>query len=174
LSSQTYSERLIVLGKVVRAHGRKGAVRAILYAGKTATVGDFEHLWLTLKSGEECRLLLCSAKPGPKGIILEFKDVNYRDQAEKLVGAEISVPYSYLPKTEEDEYYWVDLIGLTVVKETGEKVGTVKTLFETGAHDVLVLETDQDELMIPMVQAAVKKVDLKQGRLVVGQEFIEI
>ena len=76
---------------------------------------------------------------------------------------------SSFPKTAEDEYYWVDLIGLDVVNRQDEALGCVKELLSTGAQTVLVLEYQQDgkalERMIPFVAAYVDDVDLKARRI---------
>ena len=70
-----------------------------------------------------------------------------------------------LPDTEDDEYYWGDLIGLDVVNQSGERLGRVDRLLETGANDVLVVVDDAAgaekpvERLIPFVSAVVKDVD---------------
>jgi len=55
-----------------------------------------------------------------------------------------------LPKTQTDEYYWTDLIGLEVVNLAGISLGHIENLFETGANDVLVVKGERERL-IPLV-----------------------
>jgi 16S rRNA processing protein RimM len=77
------------------------------------------------------------------------------------------VPRSSFPSTKEDEFYWVDLIGLTVLNREGLELGTVSELMSTGPQTVLVLSQPNPEdpakpleRMIPFVSAYVDKVDM--------------
>ena len=74
------------------------------------------------------------------------------------------MPRSSFPTAQTDEYYWVDLIGLSVVNRQQESLGMVKELLSTGPQTVLVLEYSQDgkalERMIPFVAAYIDDVDL--------------
>jgi 16S rRNA processing protein RimM len=81
------------------------------------------------------------------------------------------VPRSSFPTTSEDEYYWVDLIGLSVVNRDGVALGQVQELMSTGPQTVLVLTYEQGgkthERLIPFVSAFVDKVDLAEKRITV-------
>jgi 16S rRNA processing protein RimM len=90
-----------------------------------------------------------------------------RDTAESLKGARIFVPRSSFPSTQADEYYWVDLIGLSVLNLDNLTLGTVTELLSTGPQTVLVLHqpnpddpTKPIERMIPFVSAYVDRVDI--------------
>jgi 16S rRNA processing protein RimM len=90
-----------------------------------------------------------------------------RDTAESLKGARIFVPRSSFPSTQADEYYWVDLIGLSVLNRDNLTLGTVTELLSTGPQTVLVLHqpnpddpTKPIERMIPFVSAYVDRVDI--------------
>ena len=90
-----------------------------------------------------------------------------RDTAESLKGARIFVPRSSFPSTQADEYYWVDLIGLSVLNRDNLALGTVTELLSTGPQTVLVLHhpnpddpTKPIERMIPFVSAYVDRVDI--------------
>lgn len=97
-----------------------------------------------------------------------------RDVAESLKGARIFVPRSSFPSTREDEFYWVDLIGLAVLNREGLELGTVSELMSTGPQTVLVLtQANPDdpakplERMIPFVSAYVDKVDMASRSILV-------
>ena len=97
-----------------------------------------------------------------------------RDTAESLKGARIFVPRSSFPSTKEDEFYWVDLIGLSVRNREGQDLGTVSELMSTGPQTVLVLHQPNPddaskpiERMIPFVSAYVDKVDMADRLILV-------
>ena len=99
-------------------------------------------------------------------------DIVDRNAAEALRGARVFVPRSSFPTAGQDEYYWVDLIGLDVFNREGETMGQVKELLSTGPQTVLVLtytdtEAKEAERMIPFVAAFIDAVDLPGRRITV-------
>jgi 16S rRNA processing protein RimM len=81
-----------------------------------------------------------------------------------MKGFFVGAPREALPETEEDEYYWADLIGLEVVNAAGEQLGKVAGLIETGASDVLrVVADDGSERLLPFVAAVVVVVEKEAG-----------
>jgi 16S rRNA processing protein RimM len=81
----------------------------------------------------------------------------------------VFVPRSSFPTAADDEYYWVDLIGLAVVNREGVALGAVRELLASGPQTTLVLYALEEgkpvERMIPFVSVFVDKVDLP-GRLI--------
>jgi 16S rRNA processing protein RimM len=98
------------------------------------------------------------------GLIAKLAGIDDRDQAFALRGREIAVNREELPEAAENEYYWNDLIGLTVVNREGVELGQVTKLMETGSHDVLVVKGEKEHL-IPFADAYVTKVDLPGKRI---------
>lgn len=95
-------------------------------------------------------------------MLASFESISDRNQAEALIGASIYIERQQLPETQDDEYYWSDLIGCDVVTEVGESLGQVDDLLETGANDVLVVGTH----LIPFViDEIVTEVNLQQRRI---------
>ena len=100
-----------------------------------------------------------------KGLVAKFPGSNDRTTAEKYKGLLVAVPRSSLPQQPEDEYYWSDLIGLTVVNLAGKCLGVVDNLMDTGANQVLCVqaglsEKNREEILIPFIASAIKQVDL--------------
>lgn len=112
-------------------------------------------------------------RPHSDTIVAWAQGIDERDTAEALRGARIFVPRTDFPKAQEDEYYWVDLIGLDVVNREGVVLGQVRELMSTGPQTVLVLVDDQGqgtkpmERMIPFVSAFIDKVELPEKRITV-------
>ncbi len=115
------------------------------------------------------RLAIKEAKEHSDSVVATAHEIADRTAAEALKGSRVFVPRSSFPSTTEDEYYWVDLIGLPVVNREGVALGTVRDLMSTGPQTVLVLDYEADgkpqERLIPFVGAFIDKVDLP-GRLI--------
>ncbi len=104
-------------------------------------------------------------------VVAQAHDVVDRAGAEALRGARLFVSRSSFPTAGQDEFYWVDLLGLAVFNRDGEHLGDVVGLIDTGPHSVLrVLRPDAgtaeaDERLIPFVAAFVDSVSLQQRRI---------
>jgi 16S rRNA processing protein RimM len=121
-------------------------------------------------------LAVTEIKPHADTLVALCPGVADRTQAEALKGARIFVSRSQFPASADpDEFYWVDLLGLSVVNREGVALGTVRDLMATGPHSVLVLEYQADnqpddkpaERMIPFVSAYVDNVDKAAGLITV-------
>lgn len=117
------------------------------------------------------RLSIKEAREHSGSVVATAHDIDDRNTAEALRGARVFVPRSSFPTAAEDEYYWVDLIGLDVVNREGVALGTVRELLAGGPQTTLVLAYEHDgkthERMIPFVSAYVDAVDLKGRRITV-------
>ena len=98
------------------------------------------------------------------GLVVRLEGFADRDAVASIAGSSIAVPRSELPPAPEGEYYWCDLVGLTVVNQQGETLGRVEEIFATGANDVLVVRGERERL-IPFIETVVERVELENSRL---------
>ena len=132
-------------------------------------------------------LKVVHAKEHGDMVIASIQGLEDRDAAEALRGGRVFVSRASFPTATEGEYYWVDLIGLSVVNREGVVLGEVVGLMETGAHDVLRIRppaltpegaavapakgarknAGPEELLIPFVAAYVDGVDMAARRITV-------
>ena len=156
--------RLVPLGHVSGVHGIKGWVKIHSLTQPREAILEYQP-WLLGESHEAVRVRE-GQKHGNRVIAL-LENIEDRDQAEALVNQAIAVYRDQFPDLPGGEYYWTDLIGLTVRLEDGTELGTIRNLLETGAHDVLVIDGDRERL-VPFVPGEyVKRVDLDEGIVVV-------
>ncbi|MBV8605127.1 MAG: ribosome maturation factor RimM [Pelomonas sp.] len=189
-----WPEDAVEVGRIHEAWGVKGWVRIQSYSS------DAEALFASrrwfVKPPEANRPGVASAaaaaRPLPPvlkilavrehgdGIVAQLEGVADRNGAEALRGVRIFVSRALFPKPENDEFYWVDLIGLDVVNREGAALGRVIGLIETGPHSVLRIapvgvETPKpdEERLVPFVSAYVDAVDLEARRITVdwGLDF---
>ena len=106
------------------------------------------------------------------GVVARAHEIDDRAGAESLRNARVFVSRASFPTAGNDEYYWVDLIGLAVVDRAGELLGSVVGLLDTGPHSVLRVARDgaadeASQTLIPFVAAYVDAVDLAGRRITV-------
>ena len=107
-------------------------------------------------------LTIIQARRHADTVVAQAQGLGDRAAAERLRGRRVSVSRAAFPRTVDDEYYWVDLIGLQVVNRDGALLGCVEGLVDTGAHAVLRVQPpgSAGERLIPFVSAYVDEVDL--------------
>ena len=168
----------VEVGRIADAWGVKGWFKVLPYSSAPEALLA-ARTWLLQPAEKGARsffqgtvqLPIRQARTHSDSIVAWAQGVDDRDAAEALRGARIFVPRESFPATGEDEYYWVDLIGLTVVNREGVPLGTVRELLPTGPQTTLVLAYEHEgkphERMIPFVSAFVDKVDLTGRRITV-------
>lgn len=165
--SKTNTNNLVTMGKVVDAFGILGFIKIKTDTIATAiSLGHYQNLYLKVK---EQWTLYKVTKSFPHDNILNAKleGINDRDQAISLKGNLVGIPRTEFPNIQDpDEFYWVDLIGLTVINQENIILGTVSNLMESGANSVLVVDGETEHL-IPFVGAYITKVDLAQKQIIV-------
>lgn len=161
----------IVLGEITGSHGVRGDVRVRIAGDTPDVLYEVETVWLgTSASDPEARryrVLNCApARPGE--VRLHLEGIDRRETAAEVHRLLVTAPRSLLPRLPEGEYYWYELIGCRVESESGEQAGTVREIWETGAHDVLLLEDESGvRRLVPTAAALMKEVDLEARRIVV-------
>ena len=156
---------MIVLGRILAPFGIRGWVKVQAYGDQPDAWCAMPRWWLAKDSGDANQwnpIALQQASPHGKGLVAKFADIDDRDAALTLGGLLIGAPREELPANAEDEYYWADLLGLAVVNEDGDTLGTVKTLLESGANPVLCVSDGEQERLLPFVAAVVRQVDVAQ------------
>lgn len=165
------SDKPVTLAAITGAHGVTGEIRLKLF-------GEGVDALARHKSFNDGALTLTRIRSDNKGgAIARFAEVSGRDAAEKLRGTVLTIARDALPALGEGEYYHTDLIGLTVVTDTGEAVGRAIAIHNFGATDIIEIERDpvpekgQKTFMVPMIEAAV--IEWDGERLVVNTDFVE-
>jgi len=176
----------VEVARVLDAWGVKGWIRVQPYAKDPQALFSSRRWFLRPPEAQAGRPVREAAAPLPAllrviearehgdGVVASVRDVLDRNGAEALRGARIFVPRSSFPTAGNDEFYWVDLIGLQVFNRDGVRLGEVSGLLDNGAQSVLQLrDGDAPERLIPFVAAFIDQVDLPGRRILVdwGLDF---
>lgn len=165
----------IEVGRILDAWGVKGWFKILPHSAQPEALFSSRRWYLQpADQGPQAfagtvLLRVREAKEHSDAIVARADGIEDRSAAEALKGARIFVPRSSFPTAGEDEFYWVDLIGLDVFNREGMALGTVRDLMATGPQTVLVIEYEEGgkklERMLPFVSAYVDKVDLAARRI---------
>ena len=157
---------LVPVGKVVRTHGVRGALKVLPYGETMGEMEAGEKLFL-MEGGAQRQLTLASLRAQKRVWIAQFEEIENIDQAQALTGKEIFIDKDRLPPLPEGEYYHFQLIGLSVETKEGKPLGTLSAIFETPGNDVYVVESGEKELLIPAIEDVIREVDLRSRKLIV-------
>ncbi len=134
----------VLLGKVGAVYGIKGWLKIHSFTEQPEAIFDYSP-W-SIKLGEkEQSIEITDWRKHNNGLIAKFAKLDDRDDAQRVVGSEIFVDESLLPELPEGEFYWRDLIGMSVVTDKGYDLGQVSDVMETGANDVLVVKANRND-----------------------------
>lgn len=156
------SPKRVVLGRIAGVHGVRGWVKVFSETEPREGILKYSPWMLGLSTTP--RRVLEGRRQG-KGIVARIEGCEDRDQAASLVDQEISVTRDRLPAPSVDEFYWIDLEGLSVFGADGSSLGIVDHLFSTGANDVLVVKGDRERLLPFIWDDVIRSVDFEQGRI---------
>ena len=156
----------IVVGTLSGAFGVHGEVRLKSYCAQPEAIAAYAPLhdgtgraYDTIRLTGQTRGAFTARVSG----------IATREEAEALKGTDLYADRDRMPAPDEDEYYYSDLIGLTVVDTGGAEIGTVKAVFDHGAGDLLEVQRSGggETALLPFTRANVPTVDLSAGRMVV-------
>lgn len=152
----------VALGHVTGVFGVQGWIKLSSYTRPADSLLDYPR-WIIRDQSWK----VVEGRMHGQSLVARLDGLQDRDAAMGLRGAEIKVERAELPPPDDGEIYWADLIGCEVLNGAGVSLGTVRSLYENGAQDVLVVQGDRQRL-IPFVGGPiVQTVDLAARKIVV-------
>lgn len=155
----------VCVGAFAGAHGVRGAVRVKSFTARPEDVAAYGAVF-DQAGNRSWTLHLVGASRGL--LIARVDGVEDREAAEALKGIRLHVPRAALPEPDEEEYYFVDLIGLAAELVDGSHLGRIIGVHELPAGDALEVQYPGGRsVLVPFTKAIVPEVDIKGGRVVI-------
>ena len=119
-----------------------------------------------------CRLLLHSvvsfALQKHFQFDVKFKGIETVEEADKLKNAYVEIDRADAIPLEEGQYFIADLLGLDVYLDTGEKLGILEDIYNTGSSDIYVVKNELGkQFLLPYIDEVIKKIDVEEGKITV-------
>jgi len=165
--SQVSPEELLLVGKVLRPHGLEGKLRILSYAESEKSFLRPGIVVLKPERGEPREFRVFSIKPHKNVLLVKLKGLDSPEEAERYRGADIFLRKSLLTRRGEDEFYWHEIIGLRVCLKSGEHLGTIREIFQTGSNDIYVVREGEKEILIPAISDVVREIDLASKKMII-------
>lgn len=162
-------QKMFNVGKIVNTHGIKGEVKVI-------KITDFEErfepgsqvYWVSQDNREVIPLTIDGYRKHKNFHLLHFEGHPSINDVERYKGGMLKITEDQLTPLEEGEFYYHEIIGLTVVTLSGDEVGRIKEILSPGANDVWVVQRKgKKDVLIPYIDDVVNEVDVKEGKVVI-------
>ena len=154
----------IQAGRVTGVHGLVGQVKVNVLSDVANRFDVGEELYVQGKRMTIVSSTLIQADQ----ILLAFAEATSSKDARRLVGQYLTVPFSRVPELPDGEYFHFQLLGLQVVTDTGETLGEVTDILETGSNDVYVVTGNGGEVLIPALSGVITEIKLEEGVMLVA------
>ncbi|MDD2365429.1 MAG: ribosome maturation factor RimM [Desulfuromonadaceae bacterium] len=161
------NDELVPVGKIIGTHGIKGLLKVFSYSGNIKSLQSAPSAFLKGSDGALREYSIKTVSTHSGGFILGFDGFTDINQVLSLNGSDLCIKKSDLPILDEDEYYWRDLIGLSVFVDNGELLGTLVDIFETGSNDIYVVRSESKEYLIPSIGDVIKHIDVTGKKMVI-------
>jgi len=159
------------LGYILKTHGLRGHVVAHFDVDDTAAYLRLKTVHLTLAGAPtklvEHQVEKVQPQTGSK-VLLKLHGIDRIEEAEPLRGAQLHLPLTQLPALEDDQFYFHDVLGFTVVDENLGELGTVENFYELPQQDMLAMRYQGQEVLIPVVDELVSHADHAKKQIYVN------
>ena len=164
---------LVLVAHVTGAYGITGWVRLRPYSDEASALLHAKTWWIDKPALHDVDVM--QVRTQGEDVVASLMGVADRNAAEALKGATVQIRRSHFPPLQDNEFYWIDLIGHAVENLRGESLGQVVGLIDNGAHPILRVEVPggekPQELLIPFVDPFVTEVDQASKRIKVDWEL---
>ncbi len=157
------------IGVIASTHGLSGEVNVFPTTQDPSRFKKLKKVTLHTQRGEEILLDVVSARFFKKFVIVKFKQFDNINDVEKFRGCELTIDRKDAIKLSPGEYYCSDLIGLKILDEDGNELGTLTEILQTGANDVYEMERKDngEKVYIPAIKDCVKEIDIEKGTIII-------
>lgn len=155
------------VGKIVKKYSFKGELLIKLDTDEPEMFEDMDSVFIDLRNNLVPFFIESSQLHKSELLRIKFEDVDTEQDADALLKSDLYLPLEFLPKLDDDKFYFHEIIGFTVEDVNFGKVGIVKAVNDSTAQALFEIDRDGIEILIPMNDAFIKKVDKKKKLIIV-------
>jgi 16S rRNA processing protein RimM len=157
----------VAFGRIVGVHGLQGALRVRAENSESPDRELIKRLFID-RDGTMVEYRVRSfARAGGGSLKVNLEGIDTIEQAQALRGLTLYIASADLPAPAENEFYYFQVVGLLVETTDGQILGHIEEVFFNGAHDVWVVKDGRNEVLIPVIDDVVRRIDYEAGRATV-------
>lgn len=152
-------EDCFYLGKIVKKYSFKGEVLAKLDTDQPELYENLDSILVELRGNLIPFFIEQSQLHKSELLRIKFEEVDTEQDADSILKSDLYLPLEFLPKLEGNKFYFHEIIGFTIEDINFGKVGTIKSINDSTAQSLFEIDRDGIEILIPMNDELIKKVD---------------
>lgn len=156
------------LGKIVKKYSFRGELLIKLDTDEPDLYEKLDALFVDLKNNLVPFFIESSQLHKSDLLRVKFEDVDTEADADALIKSDIYLPLEFLPNLDDDKFYFHEIIGFQVIDKTHGNIGVIKSVNDTTAQTLFEIDKDGIEILIPMNDAFVTKVDKSKKEILVN------
>lgn len=160
----------VVIGRFGRPHGIKGFVTVHSFTYPQDNILEYKT-WYAFLGKQWQPITILEQELRINNLLVKIEGYSERESAAELTNIEIAIPGSQLAVLKPDEYYWHELIGMTVVNQQGQSFGKVQEIMATGSNDVLVVQGEKRYLIPYLPGEFVLQINKEQKQITVDWDL---
>jgi len=156
------------LGKIVKKYSFKGELLVKLDTDEPEIFKNLESVFISLRNNlipffvDSCKLHKSQL------LRIKFEEVDTEEDADALLKSDLYLPLSILPTLSGNKFYYHEVTGFTIIDENFGEVGVIDNINDTGAQELFVIDRDGIEILIPVNDEFIKKVDRDKKQILVS------
>lgn len=155
------------MAKIVAEWGLKGSVKALPLSVSVQLLQTGISVYLESSRGVVEKHEIVSIINRKNHILISFRNISTAEEAAHYRNCTINVPSEMLPSLTDGEFYYDQVIGLSVFTEHGKLLGTVTKIIETGSNDVYVVGNNEKEILIPAIRDVIQLIDPEKNMIII-------
>ena len=157
-------EDCFYLGRVAKTHGIKGEVTIKLDVDDPSDYLDMKYFFLEINKVLTPFFVEKIVSSGDK-FFVTIQDVKTVEAASALTGKEVWLPLEMLPKLSGKQFYYHEVKGFLVVDAEKGELGPIQEILEYPTQAIIQVFKDKKEILIPILDQVIQKVDRKSKKL---------
>ncbi|MCF0063579.1 ribosome maturation factor RimM [Dyadobacter chenwenxiniae] len=157
-----------LLGYIVRTHGTAGNVVIFLDVDYPEEYEDLDAIYVEIKGELVPYFIENFNLQKQANAIVKFEDINTIEKAQALVGSSLYLSLDELEELSNEEFYYHEIKGFTVVDQTVGTLGTVREVYSLNGQDLIAMDYQSVEVLIPTAADIVLKADKENKQLIVN------
>lgn len=155
------------LGKIIKKFSFKGEVLVKLDTDEPELYENMDALFIDLRNNLVPFFIESSQFHKSELLRVKFEEVDTEEDADSILKCDVYLPIEFLPKLEDDKFYFHEVIGFTVEDINFGKVGIITAINDSTAQSLFEIDRDGTQILIPMNDDFIKKVDKKKKLIIV-------
>ncbi len=153
----------IEFGKIVNTHGLKGEVKVYSYTDNEKKILKLKKVYIR---GREYKVE--SMKLQKQMFLMKLQGIDDIDQTKSIMNEMCFREVEKNESNDDEGYFIKDLVGIEVIDESGNTIGTLKEVFRTGANDVYeVVDQNNKSIYLPAIKKVIKSIDISSRKMTV-------